>query len=78
MSWPVQLPAATTACPASMMPTQVVLAALVRAPFPVVPVVGCRTPDQVASSFAGLGLHLDSAEVDLLLAAASLETAEGS
>ena len=54
------------------------LAALIRAPFPVVPVVGCRTPEQVASSFAGVKLHLDAAEVDLLLAAPSRDAAEGS
>ncbi len=36
------------------------LSALMRAPFPVVPVVGCRTPDQVASSFAAVELDLDA------------------
>lgn len=35
-------------------PTQAMLAAMTAAPFPVVPVVGCRTQDQLATSFAGL------------------------
>ena len=39
-------------------PTQVALAALRDAPFPTVPVVGCRTPAQVASSLASLALRL--------------------
>ena len=57
-------------------PTQAMLAALTQAPFPVVPVVGCRTPEQVASSFAGVDLALDRLEVDLLLAASLRESGE--
>jgi aryl-alcohol dehydrogenase-like predicted oxidoreductase len=67
----------TVAAAHGATPTQVMLSALMRAPFPVVPVVGCRTPDQIASSFAAAKLDLDPAEVDLLPPAPSLEAAEG-
>lgn len=49
-------------------PTQIMLAALVRAPFPTVPVVGCRTPQQVASSLASLSIPLTEAQASGLLA----------
>ena len=31
---------------------------MIRAPFTTVPVVGCRTPDQVRASFASLSIDL--------------------
>lgn len=44
-------------------PTEVALHVLTRAPFPTIPVVGCRTREQVASSFRSLALHLSDAEI---------------
>lgn len=43
-------------------PTQVMLNVMIHAPFPVIPIVGCRTPEQIAASFASLGLDLSEAE----------------
>lgn len=40
-------------------PTQVMLAAFRRLPFPVVPVIGPRTPEQIEGSWAALSLDLD-------------------
>ena len=51
-------------------PTQVMLAALVRAPFPTIPVIGARTPGQVQSSFASLKIEMSQAEAAALLASA--------
>ncbi len=42
-------------------PTQIMLAILVRAPFTTVPVVGCRTPEQVRSSMDSLMIELPQA-----------------
>lgn len=39
-------------------PEAAVLASLMAAPFPVIPIVGCMTPAQVAASFASLDLKL--------------------
>jgi aryl-alcohol dehydrogenase-like predicted oxidoreductase len=44
-------------------PTQVALAVLIRTPFPTIAVVGCRTQQQVASSFRSLALELSHDEV---------------
>jgi aryl-alcohol dehydrogenase-like predicted oxidoreductase len=51
--------------------TQVMLAVLMRSPFPVVPVIGCRTSAQVASSFESLTLDLDPDTVRRLSNAAA-------
>jgi len=48
-------------------PTQVMLAAMVRAPFPVVPVIGPRDADQIKSSAASLAIELDAADAAALL-----------
>lgn len=61
---------AETARAAGATVTQVMLAVLMRSPFPVIPVIGCRTPAQVASSFASLTLDLDPDAVHRLSAAA--------
>ena len=55
---------------AAATPTQVMLAALVRAPFPTIPVIGARTPGQVQSSFASLKIGVSQAEAAALLASA--------
>ena len=47
--------------------TQVMLAALMRAPFATIPVIGCRSPEQVFSSFASLQVNLTPAEASALL-----------
>jgi len=52
--------------PMNATPTQLMLAVLIRAPFPVVPVIGCRTPEQVRSSFASLSLVLAPEQVMIL------------
>ena len=44
-------------------PTEVALHVLTRAPFPTIPVVGCRTPEQVRSSVRSLALDLSQDEV---------------
>lgn len=46
-----------------LTPTEVMLAVLRTAPFPVIPVVGCRTPEQIASSVRGLSAEVDPSEV---------------
>lgn len=51
-------------------PTQVMLAAMLRAPFPVIPVIGCRTPTQVTSSLGSLAIALEGDEAEALLAIA--------
>lgn len=51
-------------------PTQLMLAAMIRAPFPTVPVVGCRTPEQVRASFASLSIDLPQNEAISLLSRA--------
>jgi len=51
-------------------PTQIMLAALVQAPFITVPVIGCRTPAQVRSSLASLSIALAPDERRALLASA--------
>jgi aryl-alcohol dehydrogenase-like predicted oxidoreductase len=43
-------------------PTQVMLNVMIFAPFPVIPIVGCRTPEQIASSFRCIDLDLSDAE----------------
>lgn len=43
-------------------PTEAMLAILRTAPFPVIPVVGCRTPAQVASSVRSLAIEIDPDE----------------
>ncbi len=58
-------------------PTEAMLALFRLAPFPVVPVVGCRTPDHVASSFRGLGVRLDPDEAAPLLAGLGLQMGRG-
>lgn len=50
-------------------PTQIALAALLRAPFVTVPVIGCGTPGQVQSSMAALTLDVPAAQLDALWAA---------
>ena len=50
-------------------PTQVALHVLTRAPFPTIPVVGCRTAEQVVSSFRSLSLDLAEADVAAFLPA---------
>lgn len=47
-------------------PTQVALATLLAAPFPVVPVIGCRTSEQVLASFASLTVELSPERRDAL------------
>lgn len=70
-NWALAALLAETARAAGATVTQVVLAVLMRSPFPVVPVIGCRTPAQVASSFASLTLDLDPDAVRRLSAAAA-------
>lgn len=48
-------------------PTEVALHILTRAPFPTIPVVGCRTREQIASSFRSLALALPESEVAAFL-----------
>ncbi|MCP8938413.1 aldo/keto reductase [Alsobacter sp. SYSU M60028] len=43
-------------------PTQVMLNAMMHSPFLTIPVVGCRTAEQIASSLASVGLDLTDAE----------------
>jgi aryl-alcohol dehydrogenase-like predicted oxidoreductase len=52
-----------------LTPTETMLALFKLAPFPVVPVVGCRDAAQVASSFRGISARLDPVESSGLLAA---------
>ena len=56
-------------------PTQVMLAALIRLPFPVVPVIGPRTPAQVAASWDALSIDLDGGALERLSALACGPTA---
>ena len=49
-------------------PTEAMLALFRLAPFPVIPVVGCHTSDQIRSSFRGADLMLDPADAAPLLA----------
>jgi aryl-alcohol dehydrogenase-like predicted oxidoreductase len=44
------------------------LAAMMRSPFPTIPIVGCRTPDQVAGSLAACTVRLDDADVAAIAA----------
>jgi aryl-alcohol dehydrogenase-like predicted oxidoreductase len=44
-------------------PTQVMLAAMMRSPFPTIPIVGCRTPDQVAGSIAACAFRLEETDI---------------
>ncbi len=53
-------------------PTQIMLAALIRAPFPTVPVIGCRTPEQIMSSLASLSIDLAPGDAARLLSQAGL------
>ena len=48
-------------------PTEIMLAAMLRAPFPVIPVIGPRNPDQLRSSVKCLTLDLADADVSALL-----------
>ena len=48
-------------------PTQVMLKALTLAPFATIPVIGCRTPEQVRSSAASLAVPLSAARAASLL-----------
>jgi len=58
---------AALASGAGLSPTQAMLALMRLTPFPVIPVVGCRTPSQVAASFRGIDAQLDAdAARDLL------------
>lgn len=41
-------------------PTQIMLALMMKAPFPVIPVVGCHSKQQILSTFKSLDLSLDS------------------
>ena len=50
-----------------LTPTQAMLALFRFAPFPVIPVVGCRTPEQLASSFRGAQAALEPARAQRLL-----------
>ncbi|MHB2167664.1 aldo/keto reductase [Alsobacter sp. R-9] len=50
-------------------PTQVMLAAMMRSPFLTIPIVGCRTPEQVAWSWGSLRVDLSDDEVSALAAA---------
>lgn len=49
-------------------PTQVMLAAMMRSPFPTIPIVGCRTPEQVAGSIAACSVRLEAADLDAIAA----------
>jgi len=60
---------AALAAARGVTPTQAMLALFPLAGFPVVPVVGCRTPAQIAASFRGIALALSAAEAAPLLAA---------
>lgn len=51
-------------------PTTLALAALLSAPFPTVPVVGCRTPEQVEASWQAVDLALDEDDAAALEALA--------
>lgn len=55
-------------------PTEAMLALFRLAPFPVIPVVGCRTPEHVASSVRALDLRLDPDEAAPLLEELGLRT----
>jgi aryl-alcohol dehydrogenase-like predicted oxidoreductase len=44
-------------------PTQVMLAVQRRSPFTTIPIVGCRSPEQVRSSFASLALDISEEDV---------------
>ena len=50
-----------------LSPTEAMLALFRLSPFPVIPVVGCRTPAQIVSSFRGARVMLDVNEVRALL-----------
>ena len=50
------------------IPRQATLAAMIRAPFVTIPAIGCRTPGQVASSFASLRIGMSQTEANVLLA----------
>lgn len=49
-------------------PTQTMLAAMMRSPFLTLPIVGCRTKEQVAGSLAALGVALEAEEAATILA----------
>jgi len=51
-------------------PTQTMLAAQMRAPFLTIPIAGCRSPAQVASSMASLDVRISAEDVSALYAAA--------
>ena len=53
-------------------PTQVMLAALILAPFTTIPIVGCRTAAQIDTSFSALSVVLAPDEAALLLGWAGL------
>jgi aryl-alcohol dehydrogenase-like predicted oxidoreductase len=48
--------------------TQLVLAYLLNQPFPVIPIIGCKNPGQLADSLSGADVKLTSEQVDALAA----------
>lgn len=60
-----------------LSPTQAMLALFRLAPFPVIPVVGCRDAAQVASSFQGIAAALPPAEARELLQMLGIDNDDG-
>ena len=61
----------------ALTPTEAMLAIMRLAPFPVVPVVGCRDAAQVASSFRGITVEIDPEAAHPILADLGLAVAGG-
>ncbi|MBL8587904.1 MAG: aldo/keto reductase [Methylobacteriaceae bacterium] len=68
---------ATIAARHGATPTQVMLAAMIRAPFPTIPIAGCRTPDQARASLASLDVALGEHEAARLLGWVGLTPTRG-
>ena len=46
--------------------TQIVLAYLISQPFPTIPIIGCRTPEQLGDSLQAVGILLTPAQIEYL------------
>lgn len=55
-------------------PTALMLAAMMRTPFPTIPVIGCRSPAQVLVAMASLDLDLEPDDLRALLAMAGVSS----